>query len=334
MQDSDAHQSQETVDGEVSRTIKQLVSQIDGGGKSQLGTHDATGGVFLHDGDGRLMDVDEQGCTSLGRSQQELLGLMMVEIDVDFPKPFIKELWQSRASKGPMMRYGRLRKKNASPLSIQVNVHAVSIGNECLFLSVAKTISNQERVEAALALSENQLRAVIDAEPECVKLVSREGVLMEMNPAGLAMVEADRPEDAIGKEIALLVHEEDRAAFEDVNRAAFDGRSGVAEFRITGLKGTKRWLETHVSPLKGNDGEVTAALSITREITERKRSDELLLKILEGTAGSIGSDFFRRLVKAMAETLEVAFAFVGEIKGTNGNMGYSLTDHIGNTCSC
>jgi hypothetical protein len=43
---------------------------------------------------------------------------MMGEIDVDFPKPFIKELWQSRTSNGPMMRYGRLRRKNASPLSV------------------------------------------------------------------------------------------------------------------------------------------------------------------------------------------------------------------------
>lgn len=306
MQDRDARQSIDIVDGGVSRTIKQLISLIGDEGKAQFKAHEATGGVFLHDGDGCLIDVDEQGCASLGLCRDDLIGLMMGEIDVDFPKPFIKELWQSRTSNGPMMRYGRLRRKNASPLSVQINIHAVAVGDECLFLSGTKSISDQERVEAALALSENRLRAVIAAEPECVKLVSRDGILMEMNPAGLAMVEADRPEDAIGKEIALLVHEEDRAAF--------DGQSGVAEFRITGLKGTKRWLETHVSPLRGNDGEVTAALSITREITERKRSDDLLLKLLEGTAGSIGSDFFRGLVKAMAETLEVAFAFVGEIK--------------------
>ena len=314
MESGNTHQSKELVDGGVSRTINQLVSQFGDERKTQFRAHDATGGVFLFGGDGCLIDVDEQACSSLGLRRDELLGLMMGEIDVDFPKPFIKELWQSRASKGPMMRYGRLRRKNASPLSVQINVHAVAVGDECLFLSASKSISDQERVEAALALSENQLRAVIDAEPECVKLVSREGILMEMNPAGLAMVEADRPEDAIGKEIALLVHEEDRAAFVNVNQGAFDGRSGVAEFRITGLKGTERWMETHVSPLKGNDGEITAALSITREITERKRSDELLLKLLEGTAGSIRSDFFRGLVKAMAETLEVAIAFVGEIK--------------------
>ncbi|MBT5707164.1 MAG: PAS domain S-box protein, partial [Verrucomicrobia bacterium] len=314
MQDRDARQSIDIVDGEVSRTIKQFVSLIGDDGKAQFTTHDATRGVFLHDSDGCIIDVDEQGCDSLDRCRDDLIGLMMGEIDVDFPKPFIKELWQSRTSNGPMMRYGRLRRKNAPPLSVQISVYAVAFGDECLFLSGTKSISDQERVEAALALSENQLRAVIDAEPECVKLVSRDGILMEMNPAGLAMVEADRPEDVIGKEIALLVHEEDRAAFVEVNRGAFEGRSGIAEFRITGMKGTQRWLETHVSPLKGNDGEVTAALSITREITERKRSDDLLLKLLEGTAGSIGSDFFRGLVKAMAETLEVAFAFVGEVK--------------------
>ena len=314
MPDGNTIQPRDHSEEEVSESIGQVVSLFGSEGKERFNALDTTGGIFLHDGDGSLIDIDEQGCSSLGFCRDELVGSKMGEIDIDFPKPFIKELWQSRASKGPMMRYGRLRRKDASLVSVQMNVYAIPLDSGFLFLLGTKEISDQQRVEAALALSENQLRAVIDAEPECVKLVSREGILMEMNPAGLKMVEADRPEEAIGKEIASLVHEEDRHVFEAVNGRAFEGHSGVAEFRITGLKGAKRWMETHVSPLRGNDGEVTAALSVTRDITDRKKSDELLLKLLEGTAGSIGSDFFRGLVKAMAETLDVAFAFVGEIK--------------------
>ena len=60
-----------------------------------------------------------------------------------------------------------------------------------------------------LASSEDRLRAIYESEPECVKLLSRDMILLEMNPAGLAMVEADQPLDAIGKDVSLLVDEVD-----------------------------------------------------------------------------------------------------------------------------
>src|SRR5712692_1551303 len=44
---------------------------------------------------------------------------------------------------------------------------------------------------AALRASENHLRAIIEAEPECVKVVGPDGRLLEINPAGLKTLEAD-----------------------------------------------------------------------------------------------------------------------------------------------
>jgi PAS domain S-box-containing protein len=43
-----------------------------------------------------------------------------------------------------------------------------------------------------------------------------------------------------------------------------------------GLRGTRRWLDTHMVPLRDAAGRVVAALGITRDITERKRAEELL----------------------------------------------------------
>src|SRR5262245_26969437 len=43
------------------------------------------------------------------------------------------------------------------------------------------------------------LRAIIDNEPECVKLLDAQGNLLEMNAAGLRMIEADSIESVRGK---------------------------------------------------------------------------------------------------------------------------------------
>ncbi len=294
-------------------TISSVVNLISGQNASTSACIQAsTAGLVLHDGAGRVVDVDERACEVFGRKRNDLIQKLMADLDLDFPRPFIEKLWQTRAVESAAMRYGRLKSSAGELVPVQIRLLSFRQNDNGYFLLGLRIVSDQQRIEAVLASSENQLRAVVDAEPECVKLVSRDGILLEMNPAGLKMVEADSPEDAIGKEIAELVHIDDRETFVQVNQRAFEGESGVAEFRITGFKGTKRWMETHVSPLRGDDGEVTAALSITRDITERKESDAIVLKLLEGTAGALGRNFFRGLVKAMAELLDVSFAFVGE----------------------
>lgn len=135
-------------------------------------------------------------------------------------------------------------------------------------------ITDKKIAEVALAESENYLRTIIAAEPECVKLLDKDGLVQEMNPAGLAMIEADSLEEVKGKSILNIVNKPYRKSFYRLIKDGFKGESGILEFEITGLKGTQRWLETNSVPLRNREGEIISLLSVTRDITERKRSEE------------------------------------------------------------
>ncbi len=137
-------------------------------------------------------------------------------------------------------------------------------------------ITARKRTEEALRTSEARLRTVVESEPECVKIVSVDGRLLDMNPAGLRMIEADDLGSVIGRPIVHLVHSEDRTAFLDLHRRACRGDTGRLQFRLIGLKGTERWMETHSTPLRDGDGSVTSVLSVTRDITERKHVERRL----------------------------------------------------------
>ena len=50
----------------------------------------------------------------------------------------------------------------------------------------------------------------------------------------------------------------------------------MLEFEIVGLKGTHHSLEMHAAPLRNQKGEITSLLGITRDITERKRTEKAL----------------------------------------------------------
>ena len=48
---------------------------------------------------------------------------------------------------------------------------------------------------------EERWRTIVSTDPECVKTVSPDGYLMEMNPAGLAMLEADSGNAPAGPDV-------------------------------------------------------------------------------------------------------------------------------------
>jgi formate hydrogenlyase transcriptional activator len=56
----------------------------------------------------------------------------------------------------------------------------------------------------------------------------------------------------------------------------------------------------------------TKAAVIIRDVTDRKRVEDTLRHITEGTAGSTGDEFFRSLVKHLAHALLVKYSFVAE----------------------
>ncbi len=133
-------------------------------------------------------------------------------------------------------------------------------------------LQNRQQAEERLAESENLLRTIIESEPECVKILDRDGKLLEMNPAGLAMIEADSLADAIDKSVYPLINPNHRQAFIDLTESIFEGKSGRLEFELTGFKGTSRWLETNAVPFKKGN-EITALLAVTRDITQRKQAE-------------------------------------------------------------
>lgn len=137
-----------------------------------------------------------------------------------------------------------------------------------------KEIAERRRAEERLAEKENRLRLIIESEPECVKLQTIDGKLLEMNPAGLALLDAEGSEEIVGSSVYRFIAPAFRPAYEALTKRVFQGESGVVEFQIISLKGHHRWLETHAVPLLDSRGETVALLGITRDITGRKRAEE------------------------------------------------------------
>ncbi|MBI5007059.1 MAG: PAS domain S-box protein [Nitrosomonadales bacterium] len=143
-------------------------------------------------------------------------------------------------------------------------------------------ITERKQAEIALQEQRNFLSTILENEPECVKVIDADGTLLQMNPAGLAMLEAASVEEINQCGLEAFVLPEHRLAFKSLFLRIFKGESGVLEFEVQGAGGTRRWLETHAAPLRDDSGLVSHLLGVTRDVTSRHEAQARLTLALRG----------------------------------------------------
>ena len=151
------------------------------------------------------------------------------------------------------------------------------------------------------------LQTIIDAEPECVKLLDENANLIMMNRAGLDMIQAESFDQVRGKPVYGLALPDYRRKFADLTDSVFSGQSGTLAFEARGLKGRPIWLETHAVPLRNEKDEIVALLGVTRNVTERIQQDEAL-RSSEARFRSIIEHSSTGILVADLETRQIKYA--------------------------
>ncbi|MBI4001445.1 MAG: PAS domain S-box protein, partial [Nitrospira defluvii] len=250
----------------------------------------------------------------------------------DFHEEHVRRFSQSGVTTRQMGALGMITGIRASgeEFPIEAAISQIGLEDTRYCTVILRDITQRKRLETELAEREALLRAIIETEPECVKVMDLNGTVRTMNAAGLAMVEAASSLEIVGTDACKLVTTEFRPAFEELIRRAGQGEAGQLEFEMVGLQGTRRWLETHVVPLRAASGTITAVLGVTRDATERRTAEKLLRQ---------SEERYRRLLAVLPDAIlvnrenriifanEQGLRLFGAVKGDD-ILGKSLYDLV------
>jgi PAS domain S-box-containing protein len=142
-------------------------------------------------------------------------------------------------------------------------------------LSVGHDITERLRIESALRQSEERFRLIMENLADLVAVLDLDGRRLYNSPSYRRVL--GRPEDFVGTCSFDQVHPDDRArvrqAFEDTVRTGVGHRM---QYRLMDQHGDTRHIESQGSAIRDERGAVSKVLVVSRDVTERVRTDEIL----------------------------------------------------------
>ena len=136
----------------------------------------------------------------------------------------------------------------------------------------------------------SRLAAVLDSLPDCVKVLSVDGVIRFVNVPGLALMEAQATDELLGKNYADFWPDLGSNVL-DAIRGAANGRETGIEGKFLSLKGTPRWGEALFKRVESAESNEIEVISVTRDTAARHarelqlRSNEERLSLILESAG-------------------------------------------------
>lgn len=151
---------------------------------------------------------------------------------------------------------------------------AVAIDNARLYAALQEELKQQKKMEEALRQSEALSSSVLNSSADCIKVLDLHGNLLSMNTTGVELFELENFERVRGKSWIELWPESMREQVKHALESTVKGNVSRFQGLCPTAKGTNKWWDVILTPLRDGSGNVTRLTSTSRDMTEQRKAAE------------------------------------------------------------
>ncbi len=238
-------------------------------------------GAVIVDGSGTIVAANEQAEMLFGYPSGGMTGLAVEALVPERARQRHRQHradYEDSALRRPMGVDLNLtgRRQDGSEIPVDISLAPIESGGELLVMAAVRDISERRAASAAQA----QLAAIISSSLDAIFSTTLEGKITTWNPGAVTLFDYE-PEEIIGGHMSLLVPDESSIALEEMLELATDGGHQQATDTMWRRKnGELVEVAVSISPLRNERGHVEGFSAIARDISDRKRAEEELRRLL------------------------------------------------------
>ena len=271
-----------------------------------LANHAIPDALFVHDQNGRFVEVNENACRSVGYSRAELLAMNVCDIEVDFDLKSAQEQWKLVEPGNRHSLFGHQQRKDGSTFPVEVHFGLLNYYGNRLYIGIVQDITEREKQRAALLdakqreldlvretaqLAESLLQAtrsrysaLVEAMAEGAVFHDANGAIVSANPAAEKILGLSL-EQILGRTSTDptwgAIHEDGTPYPGEEHPAMRSLKTGSPlRDQIMGIRragSPTRWISINAQPLfEPQSHKPIGVLASFADITEQKRMDDAL----------------------------------------------------------
>ncbi len=228
--------------------------------------------AFLMDGP-RLCYVNEEACRRLGYTRAELLAMSVSDVDPEFPAERWSDHWRDLKAQQSMTFESRHRTRDGRIFPVEISANYFEYEGRAYNLALVRDITERKRAEEEVRNTAAQWQATFDAVQDLVLLLDKDFQILRANRAAAEFL--GLPFDKIvGGHCFNLIHGTSMPPAECPLAKMRQSRRHE-EVEVLAREGGP-WLSVSVDPVFDQNGELTYAVHVARDITDRKRAEDAL----------------------------------------------------------
>lgn len=271
-------------------------------------------GIVVSSEGWRFEYVNPAFARMVGSRPEELIGRSMDELIHPHDLPILIQA-RSRRQAGETSSYeARLIRSDGCVFPVQVTGTPRWQDGKFFGSIVAVTdLTERKRFEDELKKSEAKNRALLDAIPDTIFLLDEEGNFLDYRASNSSVLYAP-PELFMGKNIhSIMPQDLVELTINNLGLARQSGKMQVFEYQLP-TNGEIKHFEARINLCEGGD-----FLALVRDVTERKRSDEMLWKAKEEAeaAAKAKSEFLANMSHEIRTPLNAVIGLTGLLLDTD-----------------